>query len=157
MFFQIPFQKIFYCCSNTVIPVFPLLLSLVLPTQSLPLSILPPLSLSMDPLYMFLDLTLPFLSLLIPLSPPLWPLSVCSLFPCLWFYFARLFVLLVRFHLQVRSYGIYLCFSTWLISLSIIFFSSIHAVVKGKEFLLSFCCIVFHCVNVPLSFDPLIY
>ena len=33
------------------------------------------------------------------LLPPLWSLSVCSLFPCLWFYFAHLFVLLIRFHL----------------------------------------------------------
>ena len=42
-----------------------------------------------------------------PISPsPLWSLSVCSLFPCLWFYFACLFVLLIRFHLKVRSHGI---------------------------------------------------
>ena len=27
----------------------------------------------------------------IPCPPPLWSLSVCSLFPCLWFYFAHLF------------------------------------------------------------------
>ena len=31
--------------------------------------------------------------------PPLCSLSVCSLFPCLRFYFAHLFVLLIRFHL----------------------------------------------------------
>ena len=37
--------------------------------------------------------TLPLLSLIIPLSQPLWLLSVCSLFPCLWFYFACLFCL----------------------------------------------------------------
>ena len=53
-----------------------------------PHSVFPsPLSLSMGPLYMFLDLTLPLLSLVTP-SPPLWSLLVCSLFPCLWFYFA---------------------------------------------------------------------
>ena len=40
------------------------------------------------------------------LPTPLWLLSVCSLIQCLWFYFAHLFVLLIRFHLQVRSYGI---------------------------------------------------
>ena len=36
-----------------------------------------------------------------PLSlfPPLWLLSVCSLFQCLWLYFAYLIVLLIRFHL----------------------------------------------------------
>ena len=43
---------------------------------------------------------------IIHLSSPLWSLTVCSLFPCLCFYFACLFVLLIRFHLEVRSYGI---------------------------------------------------
>ena len=38
--------------------------------------------------------------------PPLCSLSVCSLFPSLWFYFALLFILLIRFHSWVRSYGI---------------------------------------------------
>ena len=33
------------------------------------------------------------------LPPPLWLLSVCSLCQCLWFYFASLFVLFIRFHL----------------------------------------------------------
>ena len=32
------------------------------------------------------------------LALPLWSLSVCSLFPSLWFYFAHVFVLLIRFH-----------------------------------------------------------
>ena len=66
---------------------------------------LPPLALSMCPLYMFLDgpsLIFPNY----PSPPPLWLLSVYSLFECLWLYFAWLFVLLIRFHLQVRSYGI---------------------------------------------------
>ena len=36
---------------------------------------------------------------IIPLLSPLWLLLVCSLFPCLWFYFSCLFVLLIRFHL----------------------------------------------------------
>ena len=69
------------------------------PHPHLPPSNLPPLALSMGPLYMFLDG--PF-----PISPPYpspaaspWLLSVCSLFQCLWLYFACLFVLLVRFHL----------------------------------------------------------
>ena len=53
------------------------------------------------------SLTSPF-PFFLPLSTssPLWSLSVCPLFPCLWFYFAHLFVLLIRFHLKVRSYGI---------------------------------------------------
>ena len=51
-------------------------------------------------------------SLLAPLPsfphylPPLFPLvTVCSLFPSLWFYFAHLFVFLIRLDLQVRSNG----------------------------------------------------
>ena len=32
-----------------------------------------------------------------PHPPPLWSLSVCFLFPCLWFCFAHLFVLFTRF------------------------------------------------------------
>ena len=40
---------------------------------------------SMGPLSMFLDLTLPLLSPVTPLPPPLCSLSLCSLFPCLWF------------------------------------------------------------------------
>ena len=58
-----------------------------------------PLSLSLGPLYIFLALTLPLLSPTKALRAPFWSLSVCSLFPCLWFYFAHLFVLLIRFHL----------------------------------------------------------
>ena len=48
----------------------------------------PPLSLSMCPLYMFLDDPSPFLHFSLP--PPLWLLSVCSLFQCLWYYFSCL-------------------------------------------------------------------
>ena len=41
-----------------------------------------------------------------PLHSPLWSLSACSQFQCLWLYFACLFVLLIRFLLKVRSYDI---------------------------------------------------
>ena len=43
-------------------------------------------------------------------SPPLPPgsLAVCSMFPCLWLYFVCQFILFIRFHLQVRTYGIFL-------------------------------------------------
>ena len=100
---------IFYCCSITVVPIFSPFLSPALPTPIFHIqsSLLPLMSLSMGPLYMLLDLTLLLLSPVIPpLAPPLWSLSVCSLFVCLWFYFAHLFVLLIRFHLLVRSYSI---------------------------------------------------
>ena len=40
------------------------------------------------------------------LLSPLWSLSAFSQFQCLWLYFACLFVLLIRFLLKVRSYGI---------------------------------------------------
>ena len=46
----------------------------------------------------------------------------------------------------------YLSLSAWLISLS-----SIHDVMKGRSSFFSFCCVVFHCVNVPQCFDPLIF
>ena len=62
----------------------------------------PSLALSMCLLYMFLDDPFPFPHFI----RPLWLLSVCSLFPRLWLCFACWFVLLIRFHLQVRSYGI---------------------------------------------------
>ena len=65
----------------------------------------PTLTLPMGPLYMFLD-QLPLLYPIILLLPPLWLLSVCFLFQCLWLYFVCLFVLVIRFHLKVRSYGI---------------------------------------------------
>ena len=68
----------------------------------LPQSIPTPLSVPMRPLFMFCDLPLPLLSPVISLVPPLWSLSVCSLSLCLWFYFAHLFVWLIRVHLYVR-------------------------------------------------------
>ena len=40
------------------------------------------------------------------LPSPLCSMSACSLFQCLWLYFACLSVLLMRFQLKVRSYGI---------------------------------------------------
>ena len=58
-----------------------------------------PVAIPLGPLNMFLDLRLPLLCTIIPLPPPLWSLSVCYLFPCLWFYFAHLFVSLSSLHL----------------------------------------------------------
>ena len=57
-----------------------------------------PLALSMCPLYVFLGDPSSF-SPHYPLPPPLWFLSVCSLFQCLWLYFACLLVFFIRFHL----------------------------------------------------------
>ena len=50
----------------------------------------------------------------------------------------------------------YLSLTTWLISLSMMLSSSINAVGKGYELLLSLCWVEFHCVNIPWFFDPLI-
>ena len=55
-----------------------------------------PLALTMGPLYMFLNHPSPSFSCY-PLPP--WLMSVCSLFQCLWLYFACLFVLLIKFYL----------------------------------------------------------
>ena len=65
----------------------------------------PPSTLLMGPLYMFFDDPSPSFPHY-PLPPPFWLLSVCSLFQCLCLYFACLFVLLIKFLLKVRSYGI---------------------------------------------------
>ena len=65
----------------------------------LPLSILFPFWLCPWDLNIHSSTTLPLLSSVIPLAPPLWLLSVCSLFQCLWLYYTCLFVLLIRFHL----------------------------------------------------------
>ena len=91
------FLHIFNCHSSTIVSISPMPLP---PTLAIPTShpwSYPPLALSMCPLYMFLDDPAPSS----PLCPPprLWLLSVCSLFQCLWLYFACLFVLLFRFHL----------------------------------------------------------
>ena len=75
------------------------------PTPAIPTSLPwfhPSLVLSMCPLQLFLKSLHPHY----PLPPSLWLLSDCSLFQCLQLYFACLFVLLIRFHLKVRSYGI---------------------------------------------------
>ena len=112
-------------------------IALFYPAQPLlPQSIPTLLSMSMGALYMFLDQTLPLLSPVILLHPPPWLLSVCSLFPCLWFYFACLFVLFTRFHLQVDH-------------MIFVFFHLAYCR-ERQEFLLSFCFIVLHYVNTPL-------
>ena len=85
----------FYCCLNIVVSIsLPLLSSVPLTPNSHPQSF-PPLALSLAPLYMFFDDTFHSFPV-ISLPPPLWLLSVCSLFQCLWLYFACLFILLIK-------------------------------------------------------------
>ena len=123
LYFFILFYFIFYCCSSTVvsIPPFP-------PPTSHPqfpaLIPFPPLVLSMCPLQQFLK-TLPPCPLL---SLPTSPMVTVSLF--------LISMSLIIFHLfvcfvdQVPLIGEiiwYLSFTAWLISLSIMLSSSIHA------------------------------
>ena len=101
------------------------------PLPHLPPAILPPLALSMGPLYMFLDD--PSLPLPHYISLPL-PLGTVSLF-----FISMslvLFCSLVCFVDYVPPIGEviwYLSFTTWLISLSIMLSRSIYAVVKGRS------------------------
>ena len=85
-----------------------------------------------------------------PLSPHTSPLVTISLF--LISMSLVIFCLLFSFvdYIPVKG-GIiwYLSLTAWLISLSIMLSSSIHAVVKGRSSFFSLFCIEFHCVNVP--------
>ena len=95
----------------------------------------------------------------VPENPPSSPLAIVRLF--LISMSIVTFCLLFSFldYVPVKGEIIwYLSLTFWLISLSIMLSSSFNAVTKGrKEFLLSFCCVGFHCVNVPQFIDPLIY
>ena len=95
----------------------------------------------------------PYSPIILPASP-LWSLSACSQFQCVLFHFG----LLVRFvhYVLVKAEIIwYLSFTAWLISLSLMLSSSIHAVAKGRSsfFLcaaLSITKKVLQCVNIPV-------
>ena len=144
------FSVFFNCCSSIVV--------FISRTthHHLPPSILPPSTLSMGPLYMFFDD--PFPSFLSPslscYHPPSPPLVIVSLF---FISFSLvIFCLLVCFADQVPLIGEivwYLSFIAWLFSLSVMLFSSIHAVTKGRSsFFLS--AVQYSITKV---FDPLIY
>ena len=115
-------------------------------------SIPTPLSMSMGHSYMFFDQSLPLLSTIILLPCP------CHSVPCFHASGSTLLIILfIRFLLKVRSYGIFL-------SLTCLQHFTQHNIPNFylccrtmQEFLLSFCCIVFHCVNVPQFFDQFIY
>ena len=94
-----------------------------------------PFALSMYPLYMFLDNPSPF-----PwVSPPTSPLVTVSLsFISMSLVLFCLLVCFVDYILLIGEIIWYLSFTTWLISLSIMLSSSIHAVAKGiSSFFLS--------------------
>ena len=102
-FFNFLSFVLFYWCSRTVVSTFPPPLSPTPPNpsshpQSYPLSLCPWV------LYTCSLMTLPLISSIIPLFLPSGTLFV--LYFNVWLYFACLLVLFIRFHLQVRSYGI---------------------------------------------------
>ena len=78
---------IFYCCSVTVVPPFPLLFSPI-PSPHSHNQFSPPTICAPES-----SICVPWLAPYpsFPCYPPLWSLSVCSLFPSLWFCFAHLF------------------------------------------------------------------
>ena len=114
--------SLFYCCSSTVISISH---HRVPPSThpDLPPSSLPSLCSCPWVLYTCSLTTLPLHCCVIPHPPPLWLLSIIY-FNVSSYNFACLFILLIRFHLQCSS---------WLISLSIMLSSSIHAVTKGRS------------------------
>ena len=131
VFFSFSF---FYCCSCTVVSIFPSLLSPAPPTptshpQSYPLWLCP---------WVLYTCSLMTLSLLSPVTPFPSPLVTVSLFfismSLVIFYF------LVCFVDQLPLIGEiiwYLSLTSWLTSLSITLSSSIHAVTKGRSSVLS--------------------
>ena len=99
------FKKIFYCSSSTVDCIYP---PPIHPHNSQPH--LPPL---IPPPFGFVHMSFIVVpgnhsSLFphYPLPPPIWLLLDCSLFHCLWLYFACSFVLLIMLHLKLSFYGI---------------------------------------------------
>ena len=91
-FFSFLFLLLFYySCPNSHPPNF----GLLCPAHTCSHSQSPPCCLCPWVLYT-ISLTRPFPFFPpLPPPPPFWSLSVCSLFPCLWFCFACLFVLLI--------------------------------------------------------------
>ena len=130
----------FNCCSSTVVSISPH----TLPCPTHPT--LNPTLLWLCPwvLHTCSLMTLPLYPIIL-LPCPLWLWSVGSLFHCLWLYFAHLFALLIRFHSQMRSYGICLSPLAYFTQHNVLqFYPCCH---KQQELILSFCCIVFHCVK----------
>ena len=81
----------------------------------------------------------------------------CQSVPCIYASVSILFICLVCSLDSTYEWSHVVFAFDWFISLSIIFSRSIHAVTRGKSFFLFYCCIVFHCVNVPHLFYPFIH
>ena len=128
------FHKLLYCCSITVVCI--LSQPFPLPTPAKPTSLPcfhPPLWFCLCVLIVVPENP----STHCPFPRPLWLLLDCSYFQCLWLYFVCFSLLLIMFQLEGEIIW-YLSLTTRLISLSIMLFSSIHAVAKGiSSFFLS--------------------
>ena len=141
------FVAFFNSCSSTVVSISPT----THPHPShphLPPSILPSFGFVQDSFIHVPENTSLFPSP--PLPPPTSPLVTVSLF--LISMSLVIFCLLFSFvdYVPVKGEIIwYLSLTTWLISLSIMLSSSIHAIAKGISSFFSLCCVEFHCVNVP--------
>ena len=148
LFFLISKSFLFYCCSSTVVCILPSPLLSHHTCPHHPLSILHPMTLSMSLLYLFLEDPFPSSAHYHIIPPPLSSgYCQCSLFQCLLLYFACLFVLLIKLHLQERSYGIvFHCLGNFTQHNALQTHLCCH---KGQELFLSFYCIIFHHVNVP--------
>ena len=137
--------NIFYCCSVTGVPIFLHCSLLPHPPHTLKVN---PHSYSCPWVTYICSLNRPF-----PFSPLLspspCPSSRCQSISC--FHVSGSICSFVCFVHQVSLISKiiwYLSFANWFISLSII--SPLPSMLsKRQEFFLSFCCVVFHCVNVP--------
>ena len=122
------FLKNFYCCSITVVCLF----SPPLPPPQP--NLLP--SFASTPALGFVHVSFIVVpenpSPHCPLPSPRWLLLDCSQFQCLWLYVVCFFSFVD--YIPVKGEVIwYLSLSAWLISLSIMLSSSIHAVTKGRS------------------------
>ena len=98
------FLTFFYCCSSTVVSIFSPPLSTTPPTATSHPQSYPTLALSMDLLYIILDDLHLLRSYYPPLPSPV--VTVSLVFISMSLVLFCLFVLLIRFQLKVRSYGI---------------------------------------------------
>ena len=122
---------LFFYCSSTLVSISPPPHPPVPPTPTSYPQSFPPLALSMGPLYMFLDDPFPSFSCN---CPPLSPLvTVSLLFISMSLVLFRLLVCFVDYLPLRGEITWYLSVTTWLISLSIMLSSSIHAVAKGRS------------------------
>ena len=146
---QLVLKIIFYCYSITNVPIFPPLLSPAPPScpPLLPQSIPTLLSMSMGHSYMVFVQALSLLSTIIPSTVPS---GHCQSVPCFHACGSILFVSLFVHQIALINEIIgYLSVTNWLISLSVIFSSSNHAVATGKGLFFLLCSISFcKCITV---------